>query len=222
MRPALLPQDRADICADLGYRASDLVQANAVVWVEGPSDRIYLQNWLSARAPDLVEGIHFSIMFYGGRLLNHLSANDPDVDDFISLKRLNRHVAILIDSDKRAPRGSINKTKRRVRDEIQTGAGYAWITSGYTIENYVPVRLLKEAVVAAHPSAAMEEYGRYDNPLGGGVVKSPAHLDKVAVARQVGRRSDSTTAWQFDLEIRIRGLIDFIHDANGSTVLPAK
>ncbi len=50
--------------------------------------------------PDLREGIHYSIMFYGGRLLNHLSADDPDITEFIKLRRLNRHLAVVMDSDK--------------------------------------------------------------------------------------------------------------------------
>ena len=45
VRLARLPHEVADICGELGYRASDLLQANAVVWVEGPSDRVYLQHW---------------------------------------------------------------------------------------------------------------------------------------------------------------------------------
>jgi len=69
---------RSEICVDLGYHASDLVQANSIIWVEGPSDRIYLNHWIHALDNSLVEGIHYSIMFYGGRLLSHLSGNDID------------------------------------------------------------------------------------------------------------------------------------------------
>ena len=60
--------ERFQICHDLGYQASDLLQANSIIWVEGPSDRIYLSAWLKHVAPDLIEGLDFSIMFYGGRL----------------------------------------------------------------------------------------------------------------------------------------------------------
>src|SRR5690606_8887091 len=35
-------RQRSAICEDLGYHPSDLLQANCVIWVEGPSDRIYL------------------------------------------------------------------------------------------------------------------------------------------------------------------------------------
>lgn len=64
-------RDRANVCADLGYRPSDMVQTNAVLWVEGPSDRIYLKHWIEKLAPgEFIEGTHYSVMFYGGALLS--------------------------------------------------------------------------------------------------------------------------------------------------------
>ncbi len=78
-----LRSEKHGICMDLGYKASDIMQANAVIWVEGPSERIYLKHWISAVAPELKEGIHYSLMFYGGRLLNHLSAEADEVEAFI-------------------------------------------------------------------------------------------------------------------------------------------
>ena len=110
------PSERHEICKMLGYQASDLLQSNAIIWVEGPSDRIYLNHWIASVDSDLVEGIDYSIMFYGGRLLSHLTANDPEVTDFISLRKLNRNVGILIDSDKASAHAKINSTKSRVAD----------------------------------------------------------------------------------------------------------
>lgn len=63
-------RDKSSICEDLGYHPSDLVQANCIIWVEGPSDRIYLKKWINELEPHLVEGIHYSIMFYGGGFLH--------------------------------------------------------------------------------------------------------------------------------------------------------
>ena len=37
-------RDSCHILDDLEARASDLLQANGIVWVEGPSDRIYFKN----------------------------------------------------------------------------------------------------------------------------------------------------------------------------------
>ncbi len=91
-------RQKSAVCEDLGYHPSDLLQANCIIWVEGPSDRIYLKWWLKSMDANLVEGIHYSIMFYGGRLLAHLSNAEidaQDVDDFISLRRLNSRGVIL-------------------------------------------------------------------------------------------------------------------------------
>lgn len=215
IKHAAQPKDRAAICADLGYRPSDLVQANAVIWVEGPSDRIYIRNFLSIIDDSLVEGIHYSIMFYGGRLLNHLSADDPDVDDFISLRRLNRHIAIVMDSDKTSMRTRINPTKIRVRGEFDKGPGFAWITSGYTIENYIPPDILSQAVAVRHPNAKFRWKGEhYVNPLGTPSLIA-ARADKVAIAREVVRLWDSTTSYSDDLNRQLRRCVNFIRSANG-------
>jgi predicted ATP-dependent endonuclease of OLD family len=112
--PVYTASAKSLVCVDLGYRASDLLQANCVIWVEGPSDRIYLNHWIHSLDNKLIEGIHYSIMFYGGRLLSHLSALDPEVTEFISLRRLNRYISILIDSDRDKLRGRINDTKQRL------------------------------------------------------------------------------------------------------------
>ena len=53
----------SSVCDDLGYRPSDLLQSNCIIWVEGPSDRIYLNHWIHAIDSSLLEGIHYSIMF---------------------------------------------------------------------------------------------------------------------------------------------------------------
>ena len=114
----------------------------------------------------LIEGIHYSIMFYGGRLLSHLSALDPEVTEFISLRRLNRHISILIDSDRAKQGGRINDTKRRVKTEFDNGPGFAWITKGREIENYVPPIILEECVKKVHPSAVrLASVGQFDNSL---------------------------------------------------------
>jgi predicted ATP-dependent endonuclease of OLD family len=133
IRPANLKRERFAICVDLGHRASDIIQANAVIWVEGPSDRIYIKHWIGIVRPDLMEGVHYSIMFYGGRLLSHLSANDDEVSEFIQLRSLNRHLAIVMDSDRASAHSRLNSTKIRIRDEFNKDGGVAWITKGREI-----------------------------------------------------------------------------------------
>ena len=38
--------DRLGVVSELGAKPSDLLQANGIVWVEGPSDRVYLNRWI--------------------------------------------------------------------------------------------------------------------------------------------------------------------------------
>ncbi|MFI9595747.1 AAA family ATPase [Nonomuraea sp. NPDC052265] len=215
---AKTPAEVASICADLGYRPSDLLQANAVIWVEGPSDRIYVQHWIQSKAPELVEGIHYSIMFYGGRLLNHLSALDPEVSDFISLRRLNRYIAILIDSDKVSARKPINHTKKRVRDEFNNAdyPGHAWITDGYTIENYVPPGILSAAVRQIHGREILWSGDSWSDPLRNYMPAWNGSVDKIRIARavcQVWPKADFPKV----LGKHVDSLVEFIREANRNT-----
>ncbi|SEH02350.1 AAA ATPase domain-containing protein [Nonomuraea solani] len=212
---AKTPAEVATVCSDLGYRPSDLLQANAVVWVEGPSDRIYLQHWIQLKAPDLIEGIHYSIMFYGGRLLNHLSALDPEVSDFISLRRLNRHIAILIDSDKTSVRKPINRTKKRVRDEFDAEGypGHAWITDGYTIENYVPSDVLSAAVLEVHGRRILWSGDRWRDPLKEYVPAWGGSADKIRIARSVCQNWPGLDFPKV-LEKHVERLVSFMREAN--------
>jgi energy-coupling factor transporter ATP-binding protein EcfA2 len=206
------PYQLSAICYDLGYRPSDLLQTNCAVWVEGPSDRIYIKRWLEFVNPDLREGIDYTIMFYGGRLLNHLSPDDPDVEDFISLRRLNRHLAVVIDSDKAKQSSTINGTKRRIVASMRD-PGLVWVTQGRNIENYVPAELLTRALKDMYSKPLVANTDRWSDALRPATsnVKGP---DKVALAREVTRRWGSGLN-HLDLHKQIVQLAGLIESANG-------
>lgn len=128
------------ILDDLDVRASDLLQSNGIIWVEGPSDRIHLNRWIELWSNgELHEGNHYQCVFYGGRLLAHLSSKEPDVvEEGISILRANRNCAILIDSDKRNQQAKLNDTKKRIISEVEINGGVSWVTKGREIENYIP------------------------------------------------------------------------------------
>jgi hypothetical protein len=212
---ATTAKDKADVCADLGYHASDLLQANCIIWVEGPTDRIYLNHWIRALRPNLVEGLHYSIMFYGGRLLSHLSANDPEVEEFISLRRLNRNIAILIDSDKGKPNSHINATKRRIADEFDLGPGFAWITKGREIENYISPEIVEGAIRAiATEDAVICGRSAFDDLLAyrPGAKSKPKSADKVKVARKITEQPAELDV--LDLRKQLTKLVEFIDQCN--------
>lgn len=215
VRKVLSDNEKFEVCTDLGYHASDLLQSNSVVWVEGPSDRLYLNWWIKNCDPDLIEGLHYSIMFYGGRLLSHLTASDTEVNDFIRLRRLNRNSAIVIDSDKSGARASINDTKRRMREEFVSEGGYCWITAGREIENYLAAERLTAAVEVVHPEGVYDAvYGRYESVTKVRRRKSgeASSVDKVKVAHEITKEAPDFD--QLDLGKRVRELVTFIREAN--------
>lgn len=216
--PAINPHERFSVCRDLGYRASDILQTNAIIWVEGPSDRIYLNNWLSQLSPELKEGSHYSVMFYGGRLLNHLSATDSEVDEFISLLRINRNTAIVIDSDRARKGQKINSTKQRIRKELESIGGLCWVTMGREIENYIDHASMVSAIQEVHPNSRLySKIGAYEHyPVywvsGRRSNTSVRKADKVKIARKIASHTSFHT--QLDLQERISEVVQFIRTSN--------
>lgn len=219
---SIMDRQKVAICNDLGIRASDLVQSNAIIWVEGPSDRIYLLHWIKSLADDLIEGTHFSIMFYGGRLLSHLSADDEEaVEEFIQLRKLNQNLAIVIDSDKANESAEINATKQRLYEEFTQGDSVAWITEGREIENYIEHAALQEAVKASHPETYVKpsKGGTYDHALyfkrtakSGEGTETETKANKVKVANFVCEKPANLDV--LDLKSRVEELIKMIRAAN--------
>lgn len=218
-------KERSGICNDLGYKASDILQANCVIWVEGPSDRIYINYWICAKNPSLVEGVNYSIMFYGGRLFSHLTALDGDeiesrVDDFISVRNLNRNTVIIFDSDKPSPRSHLSPTKKRLQKEFNDGPGFAWVTKGREIENYLDHNALEESVLSIHPSASgLLSKGQWENLLKYSKARSTKikTANKVKIARYYVKNYEPDLS-VLDLNERIGELCDFITAANGNGI----
>lgn len=130
--------ENKDILMNLGVRASDILQSNAVIWVEGPSDRIYINKWIELYSKGtLKENIHYQILFYGGRLLSHLTGKVDESNELIQLFRANLHSIIVIDSDKTDSKKRINQTKLRIKKEFMQNQAIVWITQGKEIENYL-------------------------------------------------------------------------------------
>ena len=133
--------DKAEILDDLDVKASDILQSNGIIWVEGPSDRVYIKKWLEVFCNnEYEEGKHYQFLYYGGRLLSQYSAEEET--ELINIITTNRNAAIIMDSDKRNRATKINNTKKRIEAEFNKLGMFSWITKGKEIENYVS----KEAI----------------------------------------------------------------------------
>lgn len=131
------------ILNDLGIKASDLLQSNGIIWVEGPSDRVYINNWIKIhKKTNIVEGKDYQCVFYGGRLLSNLSLEDEN--ELVNLMSVNRNAIIVLDSDKKGNNTPLNKTKKRIIEEAKKQGILVWVTKGREIENYVPELLVKK------------------------------------------------------------------------------
>ena len=153
---------RKGILDDIDVRASDLLQSNGVVWVEGPSDRLYFNRWIEIWSNgELREGAHYQCVFYGGRLLAHLTASVPEEqrNELIKILLVNRNVMIMIDSDKKNRAARLNNTKKRIRQEIENIGAICWITKGKEVENYIP----KAAIAALYNMNSVRQVDKYQS-----------------------------------------------------------
>lgn len=126
---------------ELGIKASDLLQANGIIWVEGPSDRIYIKNWLNMQYPGkFEEGKDYQFVYYGGRLLAHYTACDPtdkEIDNYINILAVNTKAFFVMDSDKQGIRARLEKRKKHIIEKLKEKHIPYWITKGREIENYL-------------------------------------------------------------------------------------
>jgi predicted ATP-dependent endonuclease of OLD family len=180
---ATMASDKHLILSDLGYKPSDILLANFIIWVEGPSDKIYLTYWIQNKAPELVEGLDYTIIFYGGSLLKYYAYDDGRLDEFIQLSKLNRNASIMMDSDRKKPGERLDQKKRRVRDDFENNHQYVWVTKGRTIENYISESVFNDAVAQVHPRT--KRSFRWTQFADMTHLRKDKIVDKVAVARKV-------------------------------------
>lgn len=207
--------DAREVLDDIGAKPSDLLQSNYVIWVEGPSDRIYVNYWLSVVAPDLSEGMHYSVMIYGGKLLNACGADVPQGDDdLIALFRINTHFCVLMDSDREKKGARLNATKLRIQSECKSSGNMSWVTDGATIENYVPAETLGNAIAALYPGRKYD-WGMGDQyvcPLSGTFTGKKYGPDKIKVARWIASNGYDLPP---DLLKHVKKLAERISAVNG-------
>jgi predicted ATPase len=212
----------------LDARLSDLLQANCVIWVEGPTDRMFIKRCIELLAPKLVEGHHYQIAYYGGKLLAHYTADD-NCDALLNVLKLNRNAAFIADSDASAVGEEPNTTKQRLKKEIEASRGLFWLTAGREIENYIPSRVLTKTYKALLPDhisgdITVDQFGRIDDVLFS-LCADPPRGDgwKIDYASNKARLMPlftqdliETDLTSYDLRARLDQLIQFIQQANPS------
>lgn len=131
--------DRLDLAvlADLGVTAGSIAAANTVLWVEGPSDAIYLRYWLSLHEATrhLREGEDYTFAFHGGALLAHFAVHGTKIVSFLAV---HPSFYLVADSDRSTAGGTLGHDYlRRIQDDPSV-RNRLWITETKEIEGYVP------------------------------------------------------------------------------------
>ena len=175
---------------ELGIKASDLLQANGIIWVEGPSDRIYIKNWLNMQYPGkFEEGKDYQFVYYGGRLLAHYTVCDPtdkEIDNYINVLAVNTKAFFVMDSDKTCSEDSLDNRKEHIIQKLKEKNISYWVTQGREIENYLD--LSKEDI----------KLGQFDK-LGDKL----KNYDKINFAKQHYANADFN---KYDLKKNLRAL----------------
>ena len=151
------------IISELGARPSDLLQANGLIWVEGPSDRIYLNRWIELYTDGrLREGRDFQCVFYGGTLLARVEfkPSEDEIPELANLFQINHNLIVVCDSDRTSEDSVLKPRVERIREEVEKIDGARiWITDAKEIENYLPGSVLSE--VTELPS--LPDPGQYES-----------------------------------------------------------
>lgn len=148
-----------ELLDELGIRASQLLQSNYIIWVEGPSDRIYINKWIKDLSNgELIEGKHYSFLMYGGsNLASYSIIND---ERFINILSVGRNCAVVCDSDKNEEGDKLKERVTKIQNRIEElkekeseyneddieNYIYLWITEGREVENYVPHNIFIEVL----------------------------------------------------------------------------
>jgi hypothetical protein len=196
--------------SDLGVRPSSLAASNCVIWVEGPSDAIYLEAWLSAAAPELKKWRDYSFSFFGGALLARMDV-DGENDQLARLLRINPSFFLVADSDRSKPSEQLGKGYlERVTGELPDER--FWITAGREIESYTSDDLLLRALrgKASTSGADCDPGLPLSERLAQLELPESFAEKKVELAYRVAREWIEQPEWPLDLRERLNSLVAFV------------
>ena len=215
--------DRLGVVSELGAKPSDLLQANGIVWVEGPSDRVYLNHWIQLYSEGaLREGRDYQCAFYGGALLARIEFQPPEEEtELANLLRVNPNIVVVCDGDRDSEKSRIKGRVKRIRAEVKNiPAGHIWITEAREIENYIPGSVLGQALgVRSLPNPEQyESFFPRKAVSGQSYLEARVrgkHVDKMDLAMQsILHMTKDSMAGRFDWEDQIEKIVGRIRSWN--------
>jgi len=158
-----------ELLLDLGVKSSSLYLANCTIWVEGITDRLYLQAYLKKHISSLehtdtdkytlykkyTANYHYAFVEYQGGNLVHWVFDDDDEEDGNKLEALltTPHIFLIADGDIKG------KSDRVTQLEAQLG-GQFYLLKGKEIENLIPVDIVKNTAREMFKSFKRKTYDK--------------------------------------------------------------
>ena len=219
--------DRLGVVSELGAKPSDLLQANGIVWVEGPSDRIYLNRWIDLYSKGrFQEGRDYQCAFYGGSLLARTQFKSPEEaeeaeNNLVNLLWVNPNIIVLCDGDQTAKDSDIKNRVRRIQEEIkEIPNAHIWITDAKEIENYIPGSVIEKAL----DLSGLRDPEQYENffprkkACSGSYIESNLnrhYVDKIDLAKtSVPHMKNDIMADRFDWKEQMKEIVAHIESWN--------
>ena len=223
-----------NIISELGARPSDLLQANGLIWVEGPSDRIYLNHWIKLYTEDhpqgpFREGRDYQCVFYGGALLAKVQFTSPEdgdeVAELANLFQINHNLVVVCDGDRKAEGSDLKKRVERIREEVEKiDDAHIWITEAKEIENYLPSSVLEKVPDAVFKKASalssLPDPGQYES-WSSYMEKNMegTSIDKVALAiSSAPHTKKEVMEERFDWKVQMEQIVKRIKSWNGNSI----
>jgi predicted ATP-dependent endonuclease of OLD family len=133
-----------DIVNQLGYKASQLLQTNGVIWVEGQSDVIYIEHFLNLyfqkhNISHLKRGVNYEFLYYGGSNVKHYTFDDDSLPKvLINYISIQPNYFFVFDRDNfdKTPRPKREENKLKLMEQINNDKHW-WMTQDRTIECYL-------------------------------------------------------------------------------------
>jgi putative AbiEii toxin of type IV toxin-antitoxin system len=163
------------VLEELGVRASSVFLTNATIWVEGPTDRLYLREYLrrylmlTKLSDNFREDTHYSFAETGGACISNFHFDtdiDVDIEDLkrgIKVASICSNSFVVLDGD--------NRAKARGRKISEVLKKNLFILEGKEVENILPVEALRAYVkkrlrINDAESLQLEDYHKKQEPLG--------------------------------------------------------
>jgi AAA15 family ATPase/GTPase len=213
-----------NILGDLGASPSDLLFANCIIWIEGPSDRIYIKYWLELEG--VKEHTDYEFAMYGGSNLSHYTGEfwsnktkQNDIDSFINILKTSPKCILYMDSDfkDKSEKLTPQKTKSRVKKELEDSGNLVWVSDFREIENYIPKEVFTKYINSTkrkNKQKFIKQYDNYANIWKFGNGKNPSKIDKIVLAEYVVKEKVGMHHFDLQLQIRIKKYAKFIKSCN--------